>query len=148
MAGDDADHPGGPFGVGKDQDGESSKEWIVLDLLLGGAQDLAGEQLAAGVESLQVNGQDAGAAWVGGGEQLDGGVGVIQAAQGVETRAEEEADVLFAQPGRVQFGQFVDGFQAGALGAAQGSQAALEQIAGVAGLKGHIGDDAQGDQVE
>ena len=95
-----------------------------------------------------MNGQHSGTAWVGGGEQLDGGVGIIQAAQRIEARPEEKADVLFAQPGRVQFGQFVDGFQANALSAAKRSQAALKQVTGVAGLESYIGDDAQGDKIK
>ena len=111
-------------------------------------ENLVADELALGVEPFQLRCQDAGAAQVGRGQELDRDVGVRQPAQSVEARAEDVADVLFGEPGGVEFGGFHHDLQAQALGVTQASQATLQQVARVAGLHGQIGHDAQRDQVE
>ena len=145
---DDADDAGGPGRVGQHQRAAFQQRRVAGDLRLGALLDLVAQQLAPGVQRLQVGGEDAGAADVACGQEIDAHVGVGQPAGCVEPRPQDEADVLLREPGRVEFGFFQQRDQARPLRAAQCSQPALEQVAGVAALERQVGDDAQRDQIE
>ena len=140
--------PAGQVGWANTSAPPSKQRRVAGDLRLGALLDLVAQELAPGVERLQVGGEDAGAADVGSRQQIDAGVGVGQPPGRVEPRPQDEADVLLREPGRVELGFFHQRDQASPLRLTQGGQPALEQVAGVAALERQVSHDAQRDQVE
>ena len=69
-------------------------------------QNLAGEQLPAGVEPFKDGGDYTCPAHVLGGQKFDTQVSIRQASQGVEAWGQLEADMGFYQPGGIQTGCF------------------------------------------
>ena len=82
---------------------------VALDLGQGGAGDLLGEPLAAGIEALHLGGEGASQRSIGGGEQFDAARCISQPPQGVETRSEDKADMLLGDALGSQAGRVVDG---------------------------------------
>ena len=146
--GDDADDSRRPGGMAQHQGGVVEQGRVLLDLGDGGLGHLVAEQFAPRVQPLHRRRQGAGLGEVGGQEELDSGGGVVEAAQGVETRRQQVGDVLLGQTFRHQAGQFHHHPQPQPVGPAQNLQSALEEVAGVAGQDGDVGHDADGDQVE
>ena len=84
---------------------------------------------------------------VAGQEEAQGVFGGFEAAGGVETGRELEADFVGAEQGRGLSDSF-QGDQAGALGGVEAFQASGDQDAVLAGERDDVGDGAEGDQVE
>ncbi len=148
LAGDNTDHPTGPGWVRQDESSRLAQRGVLLDLGQCGAEDLVGEQFTAGIERFHLERQKASARLVRSGEELHHGIGVRQATEGVQAWGEDIADMLFGKPGGVEIGKLHHDLQPKARRVAQDLQAALEQVARLAGQHRQVGDDAQGDQVE
>ena len=140
--------PAGQAGLANTERAALEQRRIAGDLRLGALFDLVAQELAPGVQRLQVGGEDAGAADVVCRQQIDAGVGVGQAAGRVEPRPQGEADMLLREPGWVELGLLHQCDQARSRCRAQGGEPALEQVAGVTALDRQVGHDAQRDQVE
>ena len=130
------------------QRGRGQQLGVPVELLQRPGGHLAAQELPLGVERLHPVDDGPRPVGVGGGEELHGDLGVGQAAQGIEARRQGETDVLLVEGGGRDAGPDHQRLQAGAGGGAQGGQAALEQVAHVAGLLGHVGHQAQGHQVQ
>jgi len=92
-AGDDADDPGVPAGVGQD-DGAPAVEVVEGgDGLLGLLDDLLLGLLSPAVEGIEFGGDGRSTGGVSGGEEFGGEVGVSDAAGGIEARRQLEGDV-------------------------------------------------------
>ncbi len=105
--------------------------------------DLFDQQPPLGVERFQPRRQQARPLAVGGRQQLDGEIGVIEPAERVQARREREANRLLADLRGIDLREFDQCQQADPFSLAQNIQPALEQIAGVAALLRHVGDDAK-----
>jgi len=148
VTGDDADDAGRPGGMVEDEQGVVTGGGILFDQLEGGIEDLADEQLTMVVVAFDLGGDEVGALFICSEEQLDDGVGICKAADGVETRGNLEADDLGGDAGGVEAGFGIEELQTGAGGLAQNGKSFLQQEAGVMGEGGDISNDAQGDEVE
>ena len=98
--------PAGQVGWANTSAPPSKQRRVAGDLRLGALLDLVAQELAPGVQRLQVGGEDAGAADVVCRQQIDAGVGIGQPAGRVEPRPQDEADVLLREPGWVELGFF------------------------------------------
>ena len=79
---------------------------------------IPGEPLALQVEAFHLTGKGTCQGGIAGREQLDAAGGVCQSPQCVESRAQDEADVLLGEPLGPQIGGLVDSLQAGSGGLA------------------------------
>ncbi len=118
------------------------------DLFLRRRVNLIHQQLALIVESFQLRGQDAGAREISGRQQFDGEVGIAQAAQRVEARPDAEADRFGGDVGGVDLRAGHQRLQAQSRGMPQAIEAALQEITRIGAQFGHVGHDAQRDQIE
>jgi len=147
-AGHEPQDPSRPRIVAEDQRSMLQQRGVPLDLRHSSLSDLADQQLALGVQTLHLHGQGARSGQVLGGEELDGHTGVGQAAQGVETRGQLEADMFRREVDRVEQDNLQQLLEPQPLRVTQPLQASLQQVAGVPCLCGHVGDDAQRHQIQ
>jgi hypothetical protein len=98
----------------------------------------------AGIEAM---GDAGGGGEIVGDQQIQGFAGILEAAGGVESGAEEEADFI-TPDGSGDLGDLAEGLEAGALGLVEALESGADQDAVLVSERHQIGDGAERDQIE
>ena len=145
--GHNADHAGGPFGMRQYQCGFAQQGRVAFHLGPGSLEDLIGKQFAARIQALQSGRGDVDQRWIAAGQEVNHRVGIFQAADGVEARTEDEADMGCGQVIALHIGLCQHGTQRRSDGRAHLLQSALHQVAGFAAQQGQVSHRSQRGQV-
>jgi len=137
-----------PAGLVQHQRREVEQLRLATDQIVGGGRDGPLVRLPPPVQPFEPGGNDPGLPAVARGQQLHRLRRVIQPPGGIQARSELKADALCGQVGQIDAGLLSERPQAQTLRRPQAFQPKLEQIARIAPLLGHIGDDAQRHQIE
>ncbi len=145
--GDDADHAGVPTFTA-DHDGAVARGVESFGQLgEGGFEDVLFELLALTVARVEFVRETAGFGGVFGEEEFERGFGGVEAAGGVEARAEAEAD-FGGEDGRDHGGDLHQGAQTFPFGVAEAGQAVANYDTVFAAQRGEVADGAHGGEVE
>ena len=145
--GDDADHPGMPA-LGREHVRGGARAALLAQQRLGLEADARLDVAALRIDGVELRRDGARPLRVGGQQQLEPGVGAVEAAGGVEPRREAEADRALVDEARVDARDVHQRAQPRLARAREAAQAGADEPAVLAGERDDVGDRGERDEVE